>query len=286
MQQAITVVGSGQMGRQIALNAAIHGFKVNVTDSSAAALEKTREWEDTYLKERISKGKMTVEEVNTIKNNFSVIDDIDAALAPADFVIEAVIENLEIKKALFVRADKICRPGTIIASNSSSIVPSKYASVTKRADKVAGMHFFFPALVMELVEVIKGPETSDETAEKLVQLAKDFGKTPILLKKETNGFVVNRILGKINDETFKLIEEGIASPADIDIACEKGLRHPMGPCKLMDISGIDIYYLVRVQRYAESGKESDKPSPLAKEMYDKGHYGKKTGKGWYDYTNK
>ena len=280
----ICVVGAGQMGQQIALNAAIHGFKVNLFDSYEHAMRKAKKWVNDYLQGRIQKGKMTEEKVMEVKRNINFTKKIEEAVADADFVIEAIIEKLDAKRELFSELDKVCPTKTILATNSSSFCPSQLATATNRVDKVIGMHFFNPALVMDLVEVIKGPETSGDTIDAVEQLSKDFGKDPIILMKEINGFVVNRILGRIFEEACRLIEAGIATPQEIDKAIEKGLRHPMGPCKIMDQSGMDTVYLIRVQRYAESQNEIDKPIGIMKEMYEKGQLGKKSGKGFYEYN--
>lgn len=279
----ICVIGAGQMGRQIALNAAIHGFNVSLTDSSKEAVGMAKEWAEEYLEGRIAKGRMEKEFVSTVKQNIVFEENSIKAYGEADIVIEAIIEDIDIKKKVFAELDKYCQEHTILTSNSSSFSPSKYAIATNRQDKVIGLHFFNPALVMELVEVIKGPETSDETTEIIMEVAKQFGKLPILLTKEINGFVVNRILGRIFEEACRLIEAGIATPEEIDLAVEKGLKHPLGPCKLMDMSGLDTCYLIRVQRYAESQESIDKPPRIMKEMYEKGELGKKVGKGFYDY---
>lgn len=281
--QNFCVVGAGQMGQQIALNAAIHGFNVTITDSAQSSLEKAEKWTEEYLLGRVEKGKMTQDEVNSVRKNINFEADMDKAFSNADFVTEAIIEDLDIKKQLFLRMDNVCPIHTILSSNSSSFCPSKIAPSTKRPDKVINVHYFNPALVMELVEVVKGPDTSKETAEIAMQFSKDLGKLPILLEKEINGFVVNRILGRIFEEACRLIEAEVATPEEIDLAVEKALRHPMGPCKLMDMSGLDTCYLIRKQRYAESLEEIDKPPIIMKEMYEKGLLGKKTGKGFYEY---
>lgn len=284
MIKNICVVGAGQMGQQIALNAAVHGFKVKLTDTVPVALDKAKTWVGEYLQGRMDKGKMDQRLVDSTKKNMEFEVDMSRALETADFVIEAIIEDIDIKRELFAWMDKVCPEHTILATNSSSFCPSKIAPATKRGDRVVGMHFFNPAMVMELVEVIMGLDTSPKTAQMTFQLAKDFGKSPILLKKEINGFVVNRILGRIFEEACRLIENGIATPQEIDMAVEKGLRHPMGPCKIMDLSGLDTCYLIRVQRYAESQEDIDKPPHIMKDMFERGQLGRKSGKGFYDYS--
>ena len=282
----ICVIGSGQMGQQIALNAAINGFDVVLTDTANEALAKTDKWAQEYLAGRVEKGKLTAERVADIKKRFVLETDLAKAAGQADMVIEAIIEKLDIKQALFNQLDKICPPHTILASNSSSFVPSQLACATKRPEKVIDMHFFNPVLVMELVEIVQGPNTSDETAQATVEVGKQMGKVPVLLNKEINGFVVNRILGRTYEEACRLLDAGIASVEDIDIAVTKALRWPMGPFTMMDMAGIDTCYMIRVQRFAESQNEIDRPPAALKTMYESGNLGRKTGKGFYDYTKK
>lgn len=286
MKQNITVIGCGTMGRQIALNAAINGFQTYLSDASGEALDKAAAWAEEYLAGRIAKGRMSAEQVVEIKKNFHIVRDIDEALKQADVMIEAIIENLDAKLEMFKRADAVCKPGALLTSNSSSFVPSRYAAVTNRPDKVLGMHFFNPVLVMKLVEVIMHPGTSEESAEAIMRLSRDMDKDPILLRKECPSFVVNRFVAGINDVMLQIINEGICTPQEVDIACEKGLNHPIGPCKLMDLSGIDVHYYIRMQRYKDSGDEKDLPLPIVREMVEKGWHGRKTGRGWYDYSDK
>lgn len=282
----ICVIGSGQMGQQIALNAAISGFDVVLNDSAQAALDKTDKWSKEYLQGRVEKGKLPAEQAADVQKRFTLEVDLEKAAKDADMVIEAIIEKLEIKRELLAKLDKICPKHTILASNSSSFVPSQMADATQRPDKVVDMHFFNPALVMELVEVVQGPQTSDETAQITMEVSRKMNKVPILLKKEINGFVVNRILGRTFEEACRLLEAGIASAEDIDLAVTKGLRWPMGPCTTMDLSGIDTCYLIRVQRFAESQNEIDRPPEILRKMYEEGTLGRKSGKGFYEYPKK
>lgn len=160
-------------------------------------------------------------------------------------VIEAIIEDLNTKRELFARISKICKPDAILSTNSSNIVSSKLADVTEHSERLLNIHYFNPALVMKLVEIVKGPHTSDEAAETARQFAIDTGKTPIVLHKEVPGFVVNRINAAVVHEALSLLEQGVASVEDIDTACEKGLNYPMGPFRLMDLTGIDVNYYVQ-----------------------------------------
>ena len=279
----IAVIGAGNMGHQIALCAALSGFQVKCTDTNAEILDKAIRFADDYLQERVSKGKLSQEAADQARINIAFVPTVEEAAADADLVIEAIIENLAIKRELFAELDQLCPAHTILATNSSYIVSSKIADATTRADKVCNMHFFNPALVMKLVEVVQGPHVSAETVELLMEAAKRMGKTPVLLHKEIYGFLVNRFLQATRQEALKLLDMGVASYEDIDTAVKNGLGYPMGPFQLLDLTGVDLAYHVSMERYRESGDPADRPSPTIVEKYTKGEWGKKVGKGFYDY---
>jgi 3-hydroxybutyryl-CoA dehydrogenase len=279
----ITVVGAGNMGHQIALCAAISGFEVKCTDTNPNILSKAILFVENYLNERVAKGKLTAEAASQAKENISFVSNIEDAVFDVDLVIEAIIEKLEIKRTLFSQLDKLCPPHTILATNSSYIVSSKIADATNRPEKVCNMHFFNPALVMKLVEVVKGPHVSDETVSAVMDAAKKMNKTPVVLHKEIYGFLVNRLLQATRKEALKLLDMGVASFEDIDTAAMNGLGYPMGPFQLLDLTGIDLAYHVGMEKYEESGDDSDLPSPTVVDKYNKGEFGKKVGKGFYDY---
>ena len=287
--KTIAVIGAGAMGQQIAMNTAIKGlssgYRVILCDSFPAALEKAEKWADSYLAGRVAKGRLTQETVDRVKANLTITGDVDGAAEQADLVVEAIIEKLEANRELFQRISKICKPDAVLATNSSNIVSSKLADVTEHPERLLNIHYFNPALVMELVEIVRGPHTGDEAVEIARTFAVNTGKSPIILNKEIAGFVANRINAAVVHEALSLLEKGIASVKDIDTACEKGLNYPMGPFRLMDLTGIDVNYYVRVDRYAESHDPFDAPNPLVIEKFKKGEWGKKTGKGWYDYTD-
>ena len=287
--KTIAVIGAGAMGQQIAMNTAIKGlssgYRVILCDSFPAALEKVEKWADSYLAGRVAKGRLTQETVDRVKANLTITGDVDGAAEQADLVVEAIIEKLEAKRELFQRISKICKPDAVLATNSSNIVSSKLADVTEHPERLLNIHYFNPALVMELVEIVRGPHTGDEAVEIARTFAVNTGKSPIILNKEIAGFVANRINAAVVHEALSLLEKGVASVKDIDTACEKGLNYPMGPFRLMDLTGIDVNYYVRVDRYAESHDPFDAPNPLVIEKFKKGEWGKKTGKGWYDYTD-
>lgn len=279
----IAVIGAGNMGHQIAICAALSGFQVRCTDTNSDILDKAINFADNYLQERVNKGKLTEEAANQARVNLVFTPSVKEAAKDADLVIEAIIEKLDIKRTLFSQLDKICPPHTILATNSSYIVSSKIADATTRPDKVCNMHFFNPALVMKLVEVVKGSHVSDETVDSVMNAATKMGKTPVLLHKEIYGFLVNRLLQATRQEALKLLDMGIASFEDIDTAAKNGLGYPMGPFQLLDLTGVDLAYDVGMEKYRESGDPADRPSPTVVEKFTKGEWGKKVGKGFYDY---
>ena len=282
--QNVCVVGGGTMGRQIALNAAINGYNTILTDTMPDILAAVSKWTPEYLEGRVAKGKLSQEQVRSTLSRFKVVGNLEEAVKDADLVIEAIVEKLNIKKALFEQLDRFAPSHAILATNSSSFVSSRIADSTNRPDRVANLHYFNPALVMEVVEVVQGAHTSQETAEKLIQFVESLKKTPIWLKKEIDSFVVNRLLGAIYREAMFLVENGYASPREVDIGSEKGLGHPMGPFKLMDLVGLDVAYLIRKERFDYTGLEEHRPPKILEEKYLKGELGKKTGKGWYEYN--
>lgn len=286
--KTVVVIGAGTMGQQIAMNTALngrkHNYKVILCDSFPAALEKAEKWAGEYLPGRVAKGRITQEEADQVQGNLSFSQDVEGAAAQADLMIEAIIEDLQAKRDLFQRISRVAKPDAVLGTNSSNLVSSKLADVTEHPERLLNIHYFNPALVMQLVEIVRGPHTGEEA----IQIAREFairtGKSPIIIQKEIAGFVANRINAAVTREACSLLEKGIATVEDIDTACEKGLGYPMGPFRLMDLTGIDVNYYVRRDRYAESGDENDKPSPLVIEKFKKGEFGRKTGKGWYDYT--
>lgn len=279
----ICVVGAGTMGHQIAVAAALAGIRVTCTDLSPEALAKAEKFAQTYLLERVNKGKLSQQQAEQALANLNFSESLEVAAVDADFVIEAAVEKLEVKRKLFAELDRIVPTHAILATNSSFIVSSKVADATRRPEKVCNMHFFSPALVMKLVEVVQGPHTSPETAQVTMDLCTKMGKIGVWLKKEIYGFLVNRIVAAINNEALFLADTGIASPEEIDIAVTNGLGHPMGPFRLMDMAGIDLYYDITLERYREAQDPKDKPSPTIVEKFVRQEWGRKTKKGFYSY---
>ena len=277
-----TVIGGGAMGRQIALNTAIHGYEVAVCESFPAALESLESWKETYLAGRVEKGRMTQEQVDAVKARFSVTSDLEAACKDADIVIEAIIEDKQAKMELLGNVSKLVRPDTVIATNSSYMVSSTFAGVVEHPERLANLHYFMPALVMKLVEVVKGEHTSQETVDKLMQFGWDTGKTPALVQKEEDGFIVNNILNAIKEEAYRLVSAGVCTTRDLDTAVKLGLGHPMGPYELDDMSGVDVRYNVLKRRYEEKGVKSNGYDMIEK-LVSEGRLGKKVKHGFYDY---
>lgn len=282
--RSIGVIGAGNMGQQIALLCALGGYKVTCQDISEAQLGKAASFAGKYLSERVAKGKLTEEETNKAQANLFYTISLEEAVKEADFVIEAAAEKLDIKREIFKKLDRICPDHTIIVTNSSYILSSEIAGVTKRSKQICNMHFFNPALIMKCVEVVKGSHTSNETVRITMDISRNLSKEPVLLQKEIYGFLVNRILQKIRKEALFLHDIGVASTEDIDKALETALGHPMGPFRLMDLTGIDLAYHVFMERYKDTYDPDDKPSPTVVKKYVKGDLGKKTGKGFYDYN--
>lgn len=279
----VCVVGAGRMGREIALNAAMHGHLVALTDAVPAALEQAGVWAEKYLEGSVKRNKATREEAEAALARLERTDSLEKALEGVDLMIECIVEDINAKKELFRRADALAPAKAILTTNSSYLPSSHFAPETGRSGRVANLHYFNPAMRMELVEIVKGPHVSEETVKDLKEFALSIGKKPVVVMKEIDGFVVNRLLKAIQNEAFYLLDNGIATFEEIDIGAEKGLNHPLGPFRLMDFTGIDITYRNRKRVYDETGKAEDRPSEALREHFEKGEYGRKTGKGWYTY---
>jgi len=280
----IGVVGAGAMGNGITQVAAQIGCDVVMRDIKDEFVERGMKSIDRFLSKSVEKGKLEAAEKDAIMGRIEGTTDM-GQLKDVDFVIEAVIEDLELKKSVFKELDELLEPDVVIASNTSSMSLTEIASATNRPEKVCGMHFFNPVPLMRLVEVIRGYATSDETVETTTALAQKMGKTTVEVKKDSPGFIVNRIMIPHMIEAIKIVEEGIASIEDVDVAVKNGLNYPMGPFELMDLTGIDVCYFVNEYFYKELNKESKWASPnLLKTMIRANRLGRKTGGGWYDYS--
>ncbi len=277
----VMVVGAGTMGGGITQVLVQAGYDVVLRDVKEEFVNKGIDAIKKNLERMVSKGKLDQEKAKEALGRISGTVDI-AAGKDVDLVIEAITENMEIKKKLFMELDSIVQEEAILASNTSSLSITEMGAVTKRPDKVIGMHFFNPVPVMKLVEITKGAATSEETSEKLVQLAKDLSKNPVRVT-EAPGFVVNRILIPMINEAVYLLAEGVASTEDIDDAMKFGSNHPIGPLALADLIGIDVCLAVMEVLYQEFSDSKYRPCPLMRKMVRAGHLGRKSGKGFYTY---
>jgi 3-hydroxybutyryl-CoA dehydrogenase len=277
------VLGAGTMGNGIAQVAAQIGCNVIMRDIEDRFVSKGIQSIDKFLSKSVEKGKMDAKEKQAILGRIKGTTDMKE-LKNADFIIEVVLEELDLKKRVFKELDELCRPDVILASNTSSMSITEIAAATKRPDKVVGMHFFNPVPLMKLVEIIRGYYSSDNTVSVTTELAKKMGKITVEVKKDSPGFIVNRIMIPHFLEAIKIVEEGVASIQDVDVAVKNGLNYPMGPFELMDLTGIDIAYHVNEYFSRELNKESKWVSPtLLKNMIRANRLGRKTGGGWYDY---
>lgn len=278
----VAVIGAGFMGSGIAQVAARAGFAVRIVDSSAELSQKGYATIEKNLEKSVAKEKITRAEKDEILARVTPEANLSAA-ADADLVVEAVFENLELKQDTFSQLDDICRETTIFASNTSSIPISILAAGTKIPARFLGLHFFSPAQVMQLVEIIRGLKTAPEVMEKARDFVTRIGKEGVVVK-DVPGFLVNRLNYALRCEAYNLLKEGVASIDDIDKAAKLGLRHPMGPFELADFVGLDVNLNGVGTLYNGYGDSKWKPYTVLEQLVRNGDMGRKTGKGWYDYT--
>ncbi len=277
----IGVVGAGTMGSGIAQAAAEAGFDVIMRDIEDDYVQRGMSAINKNLRRAVDKGKKSKEEAEEITGRIRGTTSLDE-LGQVNLVIEAVIENMDLKKELYEALDRVCPPETVIASNTSGLSITEMASATKRPDKVVGMHFFNPVPVMKLVEVIMGAETSDQTFQLIMDMARKMGKEPIAVN-EAPLFVVNRILVPMINEAAYVLMEGVAGAEDIDKGMMLGANHPIGPLALGDLVGLDVLLAVQDSLYKETGDSKYRTCPLIRKMVRAGHLGRKSGKGFYSY---
>lgn len=280
----VVVIGGGTMGLDIAQVFAKSGKTVVVRDINDQLIQAAEARLNKGLDKLVAKGKMDEAKKAAITGAITFTTKLEDA-ADADLVVEAATENPAIKKQIFTDLDSICKPETILASNTSSLSITEIGGATKRPEQVIGMHFFNPATVMKLIEVIRGAKTSDETYNTVFALSSEVGKEPVTVN-EAPGFVVNRILIPLINEGCELVYSGVASVEDVDKAMKLGANHPMGPLELGDLIGLDVCLAIMNTLYTETGDSKYRASLLMKKMVRAGYLGRKTGKGFYDYSKK
>ena len=279
----IMVIGAGFMGSGIAQVSAAAGYTVFMQDIKDEFVKKGMAIIEKNLSGNVAKGKLSEQDKKAILGRITPTLDLSPA-KECDLVIEVIIESKQAKMELFRKLEEMCPPGVIFASNTSSIPITDLAASTKRPDKFAGMHFFSPVPIMRLVEVIKGLKTSQETAEVIFKLAEKLGKVPVYVK-DGPGFLVNRVNAALRNEVYRCLGEGVATIEDIDKALKFGLNHPMGPFELGDFVGLEIGLAVAETLWENFKDPRWAPSLILKKMVASGDLGRKTGKGWYDYTS-
>ncbi len=280
----IAVIGAGTMGNGIAHVFAQAGFNVNLIDVSKESLDKGLATISKNLDRMLSKEKITEEEKTNTLSNISLFSNLKEGLTQTDLVVEAATENVNLKLNIFKDLDALCDPETILATNTSSISITKIAAATSRPGKVIGMHFMNPVPIMQLVEIIRGYSTSDETTATIMELSKTLGKTPTEVN-DYPGFVANRILMPMINEAIETLHHGVAGVEEIDTVMKLGMAHPMGPLQLADFIGLDVCLSILNVMYTGFKNPKYAPSPLLVNMVTAGKFGIKSGEGFYDYTN-
>ena len=279
----ITVIGAGTMGNGIAHTFAQSGYSVKLVDISSDALGKAIATITKNLDRMLSKEKITEEDKNSTLDNINVYTELSSAVKGADLVVEAATENVDLKLKIFKQLDETCDKNTILGTNTSSISITKIAAVTNRSDKVIGMHFMNPVPIMKLVEVIRGYDTSDETTKKIMDTSKSLGKIPVEVN-DYPGFVANRILMPMINESIETLFQGVAGVNEIDTVMMLGMAHPMGPLHLADFIGLDVCLSILEVMYDGFKNPKYAPCPLLVNMVTAGKLGVKNGEGFYDYS--
>jgi len=272
------------MGSQIAMLCALAGYRTEVFDVSPGQYDGALPVLRARVERMVAKGRYQEQAAEAAFGRLSFTHSLEEAAASADVVIEAATERLDVKRDIFVRLGASAPPHAVLATNSSTLASSHLAEASGRADRLCNMHFFNPALQMECVEVVRNPQTSDDTVETVLELARTLGKKPVLARKEVPGFIANRLMGAVQKEALALLESGVASIEDIDSTARTALNHPMGPFELMDFVGLDVVNFIAEAAYAETGEATDAPDPRVAALVNEGRLGRKSGEGWYLYS--
>ncbi|GIO19050.1 3-hydroxybutyryl-CoA dehydrogenase [Oceanobacillus oncorhynchi subsp. incaldanensis] len=280
----VMVIGAGQMGAGIALVFARFGYEVKLYDADIEALKRGKQYIEKIFEKDVAKGKMEADTKEQALNRLQLVVDLEADPITADFIIEAVVEKLEVKKDVFRRLDELAPPHSLFATNTSSLPITEIAAVTGRAEQFIGMHFMNPVPVMKLVEIIRGLETSDATYQTVQQLTEALGKQDVEVK-DFPGFASNRILMPMINEAVYTVFEGVASIEDVDQVMKLGMNHPMGPLQLADFIGLDTCLSIMEILHEGFGDSKYRPCPLLRQYVQAGRLGKKAGKGFYSYTD-
>jgi len=281
---SVAVVGSGTMGSQIAHVVALGGYPVRLYGRSQQRLDEATTACAGALRQRVAKGKLRADACEQALARVVTTTDLEAATAGADLLIKAIAEDREAKRALLVDLDRLVPAHCIVASNSSTIPSSCFADVISGPERLLNVHFFNPALVMQLVEVVRGPHTSAATAQTCMEFVRRLGKSPVLVRRESYGFIANRILFIAMQEAFRLLDAGVTGLDEIDLAVKNGLNWPMGPFELADLVGLDITRDILEQGYEQTGEQRWRPPRLLTDLVEAGHLGRKTGRGFYLYV--
>ena len=283
MTEKIAVIGGGQMGSQIAALAAMAGYKTSLYDENRENLEYRYKFVEDNIKNLIDKKIYTEEKLDAYKDNLDLRYSLDEVVQEKSFVIEAVVERYDVKLEIFKHISSFMGEEAVMATNSSFIQASELSKHCNHPERFINMHFFYPPIRMDLVEISYPDNVSDDVLERTKTVSKNMGRSVVVLKKETPGFIVNRMLAALVDEAYELYDEGIADFEDIDLAIKKGLNHPLGPFELSDYSGLDIHYYAKLKKFEESGDPKDEPKKFLEEKVMNGDLGVKTGKGFYEY---
>lgn len=283
MTEKIAVIGGGQMGSQIAALAAMAGYKTSLYDENRENLEYRYKFVEENIKNLIDKKIYTQDKLDNYKNNLELSYSLKEVTEDKSFVIEAVVERFDVKLEIFKEISQIMNQEVVMATNSSFIQASELSKHCQHPERFINMHFFYPPIRMDLIEISFPDNISDNILERTKTVSKNMGRSVVVLKKETPGFIVNRMLAALVDEAYELYDEGIAEFEDIDLAIKKGLNHPLGPFELSDYSGLDIHYYAKLKKFQESGDPKDEPKAFLKDKVLNGDLGVKTGKGFYEY---